>query len=306
MREEPSEGKVIREDKMAINEVAVIGAGTMGHGIAQICAQAGLNVRLFDQTDAFVQTGLGRIGNFLKKSIERQKMTEQESAAVLGRIKGTIDLDEAVRSADLVIEAIPEEMKLKKEFFKGLLGKGKESAVWATNTSTLSITEIASVTDRPDRFIGMHFFNPVQLMKPIEIIRGILTSDETLEAVRALTVKLQKTPIVVKDSPGFASTRLGVELFLEASRMLEEGVASIKDIDTGAKLFYGHKMGPFETCDLVGLDARLNNLNSLLASTGNPKWAPPLLLKQLVASSYLGDKPGSKGGYYSYFGISKD
>jgi 3-hydroxybutyryl-CoA dehydrogenase len=291
---------------MAINEVAVIGAGTMGHGIAQIFAQAGLNVRLFDTKDEFVQTGLKRIDTFLKKSIERQKITASEAAEILGRIKGTISLDEAVQSADLIIEAIPESMNLKKEFFTGLLGKCKEGAIWASNTSTLSITEIASVTDRVEHFIGMHFFNPVQLMKPIEIIRGILTSEETVAAIRALTLKLQKTPIVVKDSPGFASTRLGVELFLEASRMLEEGVASIEDIDNGAKLFYGHKMGPFETCDLVGLDARLNNLNSLLQSTGNPKWAPPLLLKQLVASSYLGNKPGSKGGYYTYFGITKD
>ena len=291
---------------MAINEVAVVGAGTMGHGIAQICAQAGLPVRLYDQTDAFVQTGLNRIKSFLNKSIERKKMTESESLEVLGRIQGTISLDEAVQSADLVIEAIPEDMKLKKEFFKGLVGKCKASAIWASNTSTLSITEIASVTDRPGEFIGLHFFNPVQLMKPIEIIRGILTTDETAEAAKALTLKLQKTPILVKDSPGFASTRLGVALFLEASKMLEEGVASIKDIDTGAKLFYGHRMGPFETCDLVGLDARLNNLKSLLESTGDPKWAPPLLLKQLVASSYLGDKPGSKGGYYAYFGVAKD
>jgi 3-hydroxybutyryl-CoA dehydrogenase len=291
---------------MAINEVAIVGAGTMGHGIAQLCAQAGLHVRLYDVKDEFVQTGINRINNFIKRSIERKKMTESESVEVLSRIRGTIKLDEAVQSADLVIEAIPEDMRLKKEFFKGLLGKCKESAIWASNTSTLSITEIASITDRPDKFIGLHFFNPVQLMKPIEIIRGILTTDETVEVAKALTLKLQKTPILVKDSPGFASTRLGVALFLEASKMLEEGIASLKDIDTGAKLFYGHKMGPFETCDLVGLDARLNNLNSLLASTGDPKWAPPLLLKQLVASSYLGDKPGSKGGYYAYFGITKD
>ena len=291
---------------MAMNEVAVVGAGTMGHGIAQICAQAGLQVRLYDVKDEFVQTGIHRIDQFLKKSIERKKMTENESVEVLRRIKGTVNLDEAVESADLVIEAIPEDMRLKKEFFKGLVGKCKESAVWASNTSTLSITEMASVTDRPDKFIGLHFFNPVQLMKPIEIIRGILTSDETVEAARALTLKLQKTPILVKDSPGFASTRLGVALFLEASKMLEEGVASLKDIDTGAKLFYGHRMGPFETCDLVGLDARLNNLNALLQSTGDPQWAPPLLLRQLVASSYLGDKPGSRGGYYAYFGITKD
>ena len=197
-------------------------------------------------------------------------------------------------------------MELKKEFFKGLISKCKDTAIWASNTSTLSITEMASVSEKPQQFIGMHFFNPVQLMTPIEIIKGILTSEETLKAITELTVKLGKTPIVVKDSPGFASTRLGVELFLEASRMLEEGVASVKDIDNGAKLFYGHKMGPFETCDLVGLDSRLNNLKSLQESTGNPKWAPPLLLKQLVSSSYLGTKPASKGGYYKYFGIEDD
>ncbi|MBN1849680.1 MAG: 3-hydroxyacyl-CoA dehydrogenase family protein [Deltaproteobacteria bacterium] len=291
---------------MELNIVAVLGAGTMGHGIAQICAQAGLDVRLYDLKDEFVQAGLDRINNFLKKSIERKKITANESVEVLGRIKGTTQLAEAVQSADLIIEAIPEDMRLKKEFFMGLIGKCKGNSIWASNTSTLSITEMASVTDRPDKFIGLHFFNPVQLMKPIEIIKGILTADETVKAAEALTLKLQKTPILVKDSPGFASTRLGVALFLEASKMLEEGVASIKDIDVGAKLFYGHKMGPFETCDLVGLDARLNNLNSLLESTGNPKWSPPLLLRQLVASSYLGTKPGSKGGYYAYFGIDKE
>ena len=289
-----------------INEVAVIGAGTMGHGIAQICAQAGIKVMLFDQKDEFVQSGLSRIDAFLAKGIERQKITAEEAQKVMGRVQGTTSLDEAVKNADLIVEAIPEKMELKKEFFKGLIGKCKDSAIWASNTSTLSITEMASVCDKPKQFIGMHFFNPVQLMKPIEIIKGILTSEETLKEITELTIKLGKTPIVVKDSPGFASTRLGVELFLEASKMLEEGVASVKDIDNGAKLFYGHKMGPFETCDLVGLDSRLNNLKSLQESTGDPKWAPPLLLKQLVASSYLGNKPGSKGGYYDYFEIEKD
>lgn len=173
-------------------------------------------------------------------------------------------------------------------------------------TSTLSITEIASTTDRPEKVVGMHFFNPVQLMKPIEIIRGMLTSNDTLENVKSLTLRLDKIPIVVKDSPGFASTRLGLALFVEASRMLEEGVASVKDIDTGAKLFYGHKAGPFGTCDLVGLDARLNNLNALYQATGDPKWSPPLLLKQLVASGCLGKKPGGKGGYYAYFGLENN
>ena len=206
-----------------INEVAVIGAGTMGHGIAQICAQAGIKVMLFDQTDEFVQSGLGRIDDFLKKGVDRQKISYEQAEQVLNRIQGTTCLDDAVRNADLIVEAIPEKMELKKEFFKGLISKCKDTAIWASNTSTLSITEMASVSEKPQQFIGMHFFNPVQLMTPIEIIKGILTSEETLKAITELTVKLGKTPIVVKDSPGFASTRLGVELFLEASRMLEEG-----------------------------------------------------------------------------------
>jgi 3-hydroxybutyryl-CoA dehydrogenase len=291
---------------MEIQEIGVLGAGTMGHGIAQICAQAGFQVNLFDQKEEFVQAGLERIKKFLKGSVERQKMTLQTSEEILSRIKSTIKLEDAVKNADLIIEAVPEDMTLKKELFRAVSGYCKKEAILASNTSTLSITEIASVTGAPEKVIGMHFFNPVQLMKPLEVVRGVLTKDDTVDAVKNLALKLGKTHIVVKDSPGFASTRLGVALFQEASKMLEEGVASLKDIDTGAKLFYGHRMGPFETCDLVGLDARLNNLNSLYQSTGDPKWAPPLLLKQLVASSYLGDKPGSKGGYYTYFGVQKD
>jgi len=291
---------------MEIKKIAVIGAGTMGYGIAQVCAQAGFQVSLQDLKDEFVKGGLERIKRFLQGSVERQKIRQEEAEAVLARIKGTTSLNEAAGDADLIIEAIIEDMKLKKELFKRLAGICKKEAILASNTSTLSITEIASATDRPEKVAGMHFFNPAQLMKPIEIIRGRLTSDETLEHVKSLTSRLDKIPIVVKDSPGFASTRLGVALFLEASRMLEEDVASVMDIDMGAKLFYGHKMGPFETCDLVGLDARLNNLESLYQATGDPKWAPPSLLKQLVASGYLGKKPGSKGGYYTYFGFENN
>ena len=291
---------------MEIKKIAVIGAGTMGHGIAQVCAQAGFQVSLQDLKDELVNDGLERIKRFLQGSVERQKIRQEEAEAVLARIKGTSSLNEAAGDADLIIEAVIEDMKLKKALFQRLAGICKKETILTSNTSTLSITEIASATDRPEKVAGMHFFNPVQLMKPIEIIRGRLTSDETLEHVKSLTSRLDKIPIVVKDSPGFVSTRLGVALFLEASRMLEENVASVMDIDMGAKLFYGHKMGPFETCDLVGLDARLNNLESLYQATGDPKWAPPSLLKQLVASGYLGKKPGSKGGYYTYFGFENN
>lgn len=289
-----------------VKTIAVLGAGTMGHGIAQICAQIGFQVNLQDIKEDLVQGGIERIRRFLQGSIERKKMTKEEADAVLSRIKTTVDLNEAVKDTNLVIEAVVEDMGTKKELFKEVDKISKKEAVLASNTSTLSITEIASATNRPEKVVGMHFSNPAQLMKPVEIIRGVLTSDETVELIKNLSLKLGKTPLIVKDSPGFASSRLGLSLYLEASKMLEEGVASARDIDLGAKLFYGHKMGPFETADLVGLDARLNNLNALYQATGDPKWSPPLLLKQLVISGYLGKKPDSKGGYYSYFGLGEE
>ncbi len=288
-----------------VRTIAVLGAGTMGHGIAQVCAQNGFQVKLEDIKEEFVQGGIERIRRFLQGSIEREKMTKEEADVVLSRIKGTVDLSEAVKDVELVIEAIVENMEMKKELFSRVDELSKREAVLASNTSILSITEMASVTGRPEKVVGMHFANPAQLMKPIEIIKGVSTSDDTVELIKSLTLRFGKTPIVVKDSPGFASSRLGLALFLEASKMLEEGVASVKDIDMGAKLFYGHRMGPFETGDLVGLDARLNNLNAMYQATGDPKWRAPLLLKQLVISGYLGKKPGSKGGYYTYFGLEE-
>jgi 3-hydroxybutyryl-CoA dehydrogenase len=252
---------------------------------------------------ATLESALKRIKGNLQKAIERQKMTQEESEKLLLLITITTDLGAVLKDADVVIETVSEDMELKKELFREITKLSKKEAVFSSNTSTLSITEIASATDRPERFIGVHFFNPVILMPAVEIIRGISTNDETVELAKSLAIKLGKTPVVVKDAPGFASTRLGVALFAEASKMLEEGVAGVKDIDTGAKLFYGHRMGPFETCDIVGLDARLNNMKSLFQATGNAQWSPPLLLKQLVAAGYIGKKPGSKGGYYAYFGL---
>ncbi len=288
-----------------VKTIAILGAGTMGHGIAQVAAAAGYSVILRSRQASTVEGGLARIKGSLAKLVERQKMTGEESQKLISHITTTTDLAQALKDADLVIESVAEDMALKKELFKEITKLCKPDAVLTSNTSTLSVTEIASATDKPEHTCGMHFFNPVPLMPAVEIVRGVLTSDETVEAVKGVATKLGKTPVVVKDSPGFASTRLGVSLFMEASKMLEEGVASVKDIDSGAKLFYGHRMGPFETCDIVGLDARLNNINSLYAATGNAKWAAPLLLKQLVAAGYIGKKPGSKGGYYAYFGIKE-
>lgn len=289
----------------AIKVISVFGAGTMGHGIAQIMAQQGYKVLLGDVRQELLDTALERVKRSLQKLAEKGKIGQDEVEGTLAMITGTIDIKELVKDADFVIEAIPEKLDAKKGLFKQLDEVCREETIFATNTSTLSITELASVTERPKKFIGMHFFNPVPLMNIVEIVKGLLTSDETTEITRKLVLKLGKEPIIVKDSPGFASSRLGLALFLEASRMLEEGVASAADIDKAMRLGYGHRMGPFETCDLVGLDARLNNINAVYEATRDPAWKPPQLLKQLVSAGYLGKKPGSKGGYYTYFGFEE-
>lgn len=289
----------------AIKVISVFGAGTMGHGIAQIMAQQGYKVLLGDVRQELLDTALERVKRSLQKLAEKGKIGQDEVEGTLSMITGTIDIKELAKDADFVIEAIPEKLDAKKGLFKQLDEVCREETIFATNTSTLSITELASVTERPKKFIGMHFFNPVPLMNIVEIVKGLLTSDETTEITRKLVLKLGKEPIIVKDSPGFASSRLGVALFLEASRMLEEGVASAADIDKAMRLGYGHRMGPFETCDLVGLDARLNNINAVYEATRDPAWKPPQLLKQLVSAGYLGKKPGSKGGYYTYFGFEE-
>ena len=287
----------------AIKVISVFGAGTMGHGIAQIMAQQGYKVTLGDIRQELLDAALDRVKKSLQKLVEKGKIGQDEVERTLSTITGTTDMEEIVKGADFLIEAIPERLDAKKELFKQLEKFCGEETIFATNTSTLSITELASSTQRPEKFIGMHFFNPVPLMNIVEIVKGLLTSDETTEITRKLVLKLGKEPIIVKDSPGFASSRLGVALFLEASRMLEEGVASAEDIDKAMRLGYAHRMGPFETCDLVGLDARLNNINALYEATRDPAWKPPQLLKQLVNAGYLGKKPGSKGGYYTYFGF---
>ena len=246
-----------------IKVVSVFGAGTMGHGIAQAMAQQGYRVFMRDISQERIESGLNGIKKSLQKSVEKEVLSKEQADETISRITTTTSIEEAAKTADFAIEAIPEKLELKKEFFKQLDGVCKKETTLATNTSTLSITEIASATDRPEKVIGMHFFNPVVLMKLIEIIKGLLTSEETVEITKKLVLKMGKDPIIVADFPGFATSRLGVAQYLEASRMLEEGVASIADIDKGMRLGYGHRMGPFETLDLVGLDARLNNINAL-------------------------------------------
>lgn len=294
-----------------IQKVAVIGFGLMGAQISQLLAQKGLSVTATDSRSEALQAGLriikeGKYG--LDQLVSRKKLSEEDAKKAYERIKTVGSIKEACTDADFVIEAVYESLDLKKEIFKELDKVCKETAILTSNTSTLSITEIASVTARPDRVAGMHFFIPPQVMRLIEIIRGLLTSNAIIETVKALAEQLGKTPIVAKDSPGFATSRLGITLFLEASRMLEESVASIRDIDLGMKLGYGYPMGPFELADLVGLDTRISIIESLYQSTKDPKWKTPILLKQLVASGYIGDpkiKANSKGGYYEFFRLER-
>ena len=288
-----------------VKTVSVFGAGLMGNGIAQVMALQGYKVFLRDISQELVEAGLENVKKSLGKATEKGIITEEQAQATVARITLTTNIEEAAEPADFVVEAIPEKMELKQEFFKQIDGVCKKEAVFASNTSTLGITEIASATERPEQFIGMHFFNPVPLMKLVEIIRGLLTSDETAKTTEKLAVKLDKEPIIVNDFPGFVASRLGAALFLEAHKVLDDGVTTPDAIDKGMKLGYGHRMGPFETVDLVGLDARLNNINALYESTHDPFWKPPQLLKKLVKAGYIGKKRGSKGGYYTYFGLEQ-
>lgn len=286
-----------------IKVVSVFGAGLMGAGIAQIMAEQGYKVLMRDVGQEFLDAGLELIKKSLQKLLQKGITKKDDSDRVLSMIKTTVDIKEAIENTDFVIEAIPEKLELKKELFRQLDEICGKETIFATNTSTFSITELASVVSRAEKCIGMHYMNPVPLMKLVEIVKGLLTSDETVEVTRNLALKLGKEPIIIRDSPGFATSRLGVALFLEASRMLEEGVASVADIDKSMRLGYSHRMGPFETCDLVGLDARLNNIIALYNATRDILWKPPKLLVQLVSAGYLGKKPGSIGGYYTYFGL---
>lgn len=280
-----------------ISTIGVVGAGTMGHGIAHVAAAAGFRVLLYDTKLELAQQGLSKVEANLEHGVKKGKVTDDAKRAALSRLTATEALPD-LRDCELVVEAVPEKMELKQKLFMELAGLVAGTAILATNTSSLSVTEIASAVPSPERVVGMHFFNPVHLMKLLEIVRAYQTSDETLAAVKAVGAKLGKELIVVRDSPGFASSRLGIALGMEAIRMLEEGVASAEDIDRAMELGYGHPMGPLKLTDLVGLDVRLAIGEYLHKELGNPAFRPPQLLKQLVRAGRLGKKVGK--GFYSY------
>ena len=281
-----------------IGKIAIIGAGTMGHGIAQVAAMAEYHVALYDIKQDFVDRGIESIRKNLAKGVEKGKVAPEVMDTSLNRITGTTDLAAAAHQAQLVIEAIPEKMELKADLFGKLEELCDEGCIFGSNTSSLSITKIAAATKRPDKFIGMHFFNPVHIMKLLEIVIAPETSDATLAAVKEVGGRLGKDCIVVKDFPGFATSRLGVCIGLEAIRMVEQGVASAEDIDKAMTLGYAHPMGPLKLTDLVGLDVRLNIADYLHKELGSEVFRAPDLMRQMVEAGKLGKKSGQ--GFYKW------
>ncbi|QSB12231.1 3-hydroxybutyryl-CoA dehydrogenase [Lysinibacillus fusiformis] len=282
---------------MGIQKVMVIGAGQMGSGIAQVCAQAGFDVKLNDIKQEFFERGLGVITKNLSRDVEKGRKTEDEKAAVLGQISMSLDLQDA-SDVDIIIEAAVENMEIKQSIFKQLDGIAPAHAILATNTSSLPITEIAAVTNRPEQVIGMHFMNPVPVMKLVEIIRGLATTDEVYKAVEEMTVKLSKTPVEVNDFPGFISNRILLPMINEAIYALYEGVATKEAIDDVMKLGMNHPMGPLTLADFIGLDTCLYIMEILHEGLGDSKYRPCPLLRKYVAAGWLGKKSGR--GFYVY------
>jgi 3-hydroxybutyryl-CoA dehydrogenase len=281
-----------------MQRVAVLGAGTMGHGIAQVCAAAGFSVFLFDSSADQLRQARERIRENLEKGIQRGKGTPEQRDRTLENLRTAEDLGAVVSEADLVVEAVPERMELKREVFGRLDRLAPPGAILASNTSSLSVSEIAAATERPARVIGLHFFNPVHLMRLLEVVRGRETADATVEASLEFARRIGKEPIVVTDTPGFASSRLGVVLGLEAMRMVEQDVASPRDIDTAMELGYNHPMGPLRLTDLVGLDVRLGIAEYLHQTLGGEQYRPPEILRRMVAEGRLGKKSGY--GFYDW------
>ncbi|WKT77587.1 3-hydroxybutyryl-CoA dehydrogenase [Lysinibacillus fusiformis] len=282
---------------MGIQKVMVIGAGQMGSGIAQVCAQAGFDVKLNDIKQEFYERGLGVITKNLARDVEKGRKTEEEKAAILGRITMSLDLQDA-SDVDIIIEAAVENMEVKQSIFKQLDRIAQAHTILATNTSSLPITEIAAVTNRPEQVIGMHFMNPVPVMKLVEIIRGLATTDEVYKAVEEMTVKLAKTPVEVNDFPGFISNRILLPMINEAIYALYEGVASKEAIDDVMKLGMNHPMGPLTLADFIGLDTCLSIMEILHEGLGDSKYRPCPLLRKYVAAGWLGKKSGR--GFYIY------
>jgi 3-hydroxybutyryl-CoA dehydrogenase len=286
-----------KEGKLEIKKVAVIGAGTMGHGIAQVAATAHYDVCLNDIKDEFLARAKSGIDGSLDRMVKKEKITEQEKQAILSRITFTTDIAKAVKDADLIIEAIPEILELKKEMFKKLDNLSKPEAILGTNTSQNSITEIASVVANPSRVVGTHFFNPPVMMRLVEVVKGLETADSVVEQIRAFATKLGKEIVVCKDSQGFISTRVLVALRLECYRVLDEGIATKEDIDKVLKLALGHPMGQFELADFSGLDIEVPICEGLAKVYGE-RFRPPQSLVHLVKAGRIGKKVGK--GWFNY------
>ena len=281
-----------------VKKIAVIGAGTMGAGIAQTCAAAGFRVAMRDIEPRFVEGGFQRIREPLMKRVEKGKMAQADVDAILSNIQGTVDLREALDGAGVVIEAILEKMDLKRALYAEMDGLCVPAVVFASNTSSLSITEMANATKRADRVVGLHFFNPAPVMKLVEVVRGSETSDETVQLIMDLSARLGKEPVEVRESPGFVVNRLLVPMMNEAFNLLMEGVATAEDIDKAMKLGTNMPMGPFELADYTGLDIGLDVMEVLYRETGDPKFRPAPLLRKYVRAGRLGRKAGR--GVYDY------
>jgi len=282
---------------MAIQRVGVIGAGTMGNGIAHVFARCGFNVVLCEVEQRFLDRGLATIGKNLDREVAKNKITADDKAATLGRITAVLDRAK-LADCDLIVEAATEKFEIKAELFRALDQIMKPEIILASNTSSISITKIAALTKRPDKVIGMHFFNPVPMMKLVELIRGLATSQATYETVRELVVKLEKTPVAVNDSPGFVSNRVLMPLLNEAMFAVMEGVATPEAADEVFKLGMAHPMGPLTLADFIGLDVCLDVMRVMHDGLGDPKYRPCPLLIKMVDAGWLGRKSGR--GFYSY------